>query len=74
MNVCLFADNTTMGNSICVTPHCAIVKSEATLPKDWVFPTLFVEERTMYDWTGDMMEERQQAYKRMRDVQGRRVR
>ena len=47
---------------------------EATLPVDWVFPTPSVEKRTMYQWTGDMFEERQRAYKSMREVQGGRVR
>ena len=47
---------------------------EATLPVDWVFPTPSAEKRTMYQWTGDMLEERQRAYKSMREVQGGRVR
>ena len=47
---------------------------EAMLPIDWVFPTPSVEKKTMYHWTRDMMEERQQAYKSMREVQGERVR
>ena len=48
--------------------------SEATLPVDWVFPTPSAEKRTMYEWTGDMLEERQHAYKSMREGQGGRVR
>ena len=44
------------------------------LPVDWVFPPLSVEKRTMYYWTGDMMEERQRAYKSRQGVQGERVR
>ena len=47
---------------------------EATIPVNWVFPTPSVEKRTMYQWTRDMLEERQRAYKSMRDVQGGRVR
>ena len=47
---------------------------KATLPVDWVFPTPWVEKRLMYHWTGDMMEERQWAYKSMREVPDRRVR
>ena len=42
--------------------------------QDWVFPTPSVEKRTMYHWTGDMLEERQLANKSMREVQGGRVR
>ena len=49
-------------------------EQEAMLTVDWVFPTPYVEKRTMYKWTGDMLEERQIAYKILRDVQGRRVR
>ena len=48
--------------------HC-----EATLPVDWVFPTPSVEKIMMYHWTRDMMEERQRAYKSMREVIGGRV-
>ena len=44
---------------------------EATLPVDWVNPTPSAEKRTMYQWTGDMLEERQGAHKSMREVQGR---
>ena len=44
------------------------------LPVDWVFPTPSAERRTMYQWTGDMLEERQRAYKSMIEVQGGRVR
>ena len=61
-----------MSSSTGVTP-LTIFGGEATLPVDWVFPTPSVEKRTMYQWTGDMLEERQQAYKSIRDVQGRRV-
>ena len=43
------------------------------LPVDWVFPTPSVEKRRMYQWTGDMLEERQRAYKSIRDVQDGRV-
>ena len=38
-----------------------------------VFPTPSVEKRTMYQWTGEMLKERQHAYKSMRDVQVGRV-
>ena len=37
-----------------------------------VTPSL--EKKTMYQWTGDMLEERHCAYKSMKDVQGGRVR
>ena len=47
---------------------------EATLPVDWVFPAPSMEKRMMYQWMGDMLEERQNAYKSMREVQGGRVR
>ena len=47
---------------------------EATLPVDWVFPTPSVDKRTMYQWNGDMLEEKQRVYKSMREVQGGRVR
>ena len=73
-NVSVFAYNTTVSSRTGVTPHYAMFRREATLPVDWVFPTLSVEKRTMYQWTGDMLEERQHAYKSMRDVQGERVR
>ena len=64
LNVSAFAYNTTVSSSTGVTPHFAMFRCEAMLPKDWVFPTPFVEKRTMYCCTGDMMEERQRAYKR----------
>ena len=35
---------------------------------DWVFPTPSAEKRTMYQWNGDTLEERQRAYKSMREV------
>ena len=44
------------------------------LPVFCVYLTQSVEKRTMYHWTGDMMEERQCAYKSMKEFQGRRVR
>ena len=74
LNASVFAYNTTLSSSIGETPHYAMFGREATLPTDWVFPKPSVEKRTMYHWTGDMMEERQQAYKSMREVQGGRVR
>ena len=63
-----------MGSSPGETPHYAMFGREVTLPVDWVFTTPSVEKRMMYHWTGDMMEERQQAYKSMREVRGGRVR
>ena len=70
----MFTYNTTVSTSTGVTPHYAMFGREATLPVDWVFPTPSAEKRTMYQWTGDMLEERQHAYQSMREVQGRRVR
>ena len=61
LNASAFAYNTTVSSSTQVTPHNAMFGSEATLPVDWVFPIPSVEKRTIYPWTGDMMEERQQA-------------
>ena len=61
LNASLFAHNTTVSSSTGVTPHYAMFRREVTLPVDWVFPTPSVEKRMMYHWTGDMMEERQQA-------------
>ena len=46
---------------------------EAMLSVDWVFHTPSVEKRTIYQWTGDMREERQHTYKSVRDLQGGRV-
>ena len=69
----MFAYNTTMSSSTRVMPQYAMFGREATLPVDWVFPTPSAERRTMYQWTGDMLEERQHAYKSMREVQGGRV-
>ena len=74
INASVFMYKTTASSSIGVTPHYAMFGREATLPVDWVFPTPSVEKRTMYQWTGDMLEERQCAYKSMREVQGGRVR
>ena len=73
INVSVFAYNTTVSTSTGVTPHYTILGCEAMLAVDWVFPTPSVEKRTMYQWTGDRLEERQLAYKRMRDVQAGRV-
>ena len=74
LNLSVFAFNTTVSSSTGVTPHYAMFGCKSMLPVDWVFPTPFVEKRTMYHWTRDMMEERQRAYKSMREVQGGRVR
>ena len=65
LNVSVFAYNTTVSSSIGVTPHYTMFENEAMLP---------VEKRTMYHWTGDMMEEKQWAYRSMIEVQGRSVR
>ena len=46
---------------------------KATLPVDWVFAMPSTEKRTMYNWTRNMLEERQKAYQSMREVQGGRV-
>ena len=74
LNALVFTYNTTVSSSTGVTPHYAMFGGKATLPMDWVFLTPSVKKRTMYRWTGDMMEERQWTYKSMREVQGERVR
>ena len=74
INPSLFAYNTTVSSSIGVTPHYSMYEREVMLLVDWVFPTPSVEKRMMYQWTRDMLEERQRAYKSMREVQGGRVR
>ena len=51
-----------MSTSTGVTLHYAMFGREATLPVDWVFPTLSAEKITMYQWTGDMLEERQLGF------------
>ena len=73
INLSVFAYNTTVSSSTGVTPHYAMFRYKAMLPVDWVYPTPSVEKRTIYQWIGDMLEERQCAYKSMRDVQGGRV-
>ena len=74
INASVFAYNTTASCSTGAMPQYAMFGREATLPVDWVFPTPSAERRTMYQWTGDMLEERQCANKCMREVQGGRVR
>ena len=54
----MFAYNTTVSSITGVTPHYAMFGHKVRLPMDWVFPTASVEKKTMYHWTGDMMEER----------------
>ena len=71
INVSAFTYNTTVSTRTGVTPHYAMFGREATPPVDWVFPTPSAEKRMMYQWTGDMLKERQ--YKSMREVQGGRV-
>ena len=73
INASVFRYNTTESSSTGVTLHYAMFGCKATLPVDWVFPTPSVEKRMMYQWMGDMLEERQNAYKSMRDVQCGRV-
>ena len=73
LNAFVFAYNTTVSSSTGVKPHYAMFGHKGTLPGDWVFPTPSVEKRMMHHWTGEMMEERQRAYKSMREVQGGRV-
>ena len=70
----MFTYNTTVSSTIRVNSHYAMFVREAMLQVDWMFPTPSLEKKTMYQWTGDMLEERQRAYKRMREVQGGRVR
>ena len=74
INVSVFTYNTTVSSSTGGTPHYTMFEREATLPVDWVFSTPSAEKRTMYQRKGDMLEERQCAYKSMREVQGGRVR
>ena len=74
INMSVFPYNTTVSSSAGVTPHNTMFGRKATLPVDWVFQTPSVEKRTMYQGTGDMLEERQRAYKSMREVHGGRVR
>ena len=74
INAQVFVYNTTVSSSTRVIPHYAMFGREVTLPVDWVFQTPSEEKRTMYQWMGDMLEERQPAYKNMREMQGGRVR
>ena len=68
INLSVFAYNTTVSSSTEVKSHYAMFRCKTTLPVHWVFPTPSVEKRTMYQWTGDMLEGRQCAYKSMRDA------
>ena len=70
----VFAYYTTVSSSTRVMPHYAMFGCEATFPVDWVFPTPSAEKITMYPWTVDMLEERQLAYRSMRDLQSGRIR
>ena len=74
LNASVFVYNTTVSCSTGVTLHYAMFGPEMTPPVDWVFPTPSVEKRMMYHWIGDMLEERQQACKSMREVQGKTLR
>ena len=49
-----------------VIPHLNMFRQEAMLPVDWVFPTPSVEKRTMYQWMGDMLEERKAEHEHER--------
>ena len=57
----VFVYNTTVSSRSGVTPHYAMFGREAMLPVDWVFPRPSVEKKKMYQWTGDMLEEKQCA-------------
>ena len=68
LNAFMFEYFSTMSSRTGVTPHYAMFGREATLPVDWVFPTPSAENKIMYNWTGDMLEEGRCAYKSMREV------
>ena len=59
LNVSVLACNTTVSISTRVIPHYAMFGRKVMLPLDWVFPKPSAEKRMMYQWTGDMKEERQ---------------
>ena len=64
----VYAYNTTVSSSTGVTPHYTMFGRKPMLSVDQVFPKPSAEKRTMYQWKGDMLEERQRAYKSMREV------
>ena len=70
----MFAYNTIVSSSTGVTPHYAMFGHEATLHICGLGFPHSAEKRTMYHCKKDMLEERQCAYKSIREVQGGRGR